>query len=85
MKNYTADPFMRAIFGSGCCESGDKSTQDNNDNAMLESAGQKGTDTQPKPKDDIATAMMEAVESRAQGDMRSLAASMHAVWVEDGD
>ncbi|SUH68616.1 Uncharacterised protein [Salmonella enterica subsp. enterica serovar Oranienburg] len=53
MKNYTADPFMRAIFGSGCFESGDKSTQDNNDNAMLESAGQKGKDTQPKPKDDI--------------------------------
>ena len=85
MKNYTADPFMRAIFGSGCFESGDKSTQDNNDNAMLESAGQKGKDTQPKPKDDIETAMMEAVESRAQGDMRSLAASMLAGWVEDGD
>ncbi|WP_348893327.1 hypothetical protein [Escherichia coli] len=62
MKNYTADPFMRAIFGSGCFESGDKSTQNNNDNAML-----------------------EAVESRAQGDMRSLAASMIAGWVEDGD
>ena len=85
MKNYTADPFMRAIFGSGCFESGDKSTQDNNDNAMLESAGQKGKDTQPKPKDDIETAMMEAVESRAQGDMRSLAASMIAGWGEDGD
>ncbi|MBC0688649.1 hypothetical protein FSG81_025590, partial [Escherichia coli] len=28
---------------------------------------------------------MEAVESRAQGDMRSLAASMIAGWVEDGD
>ncbi|MCY6932031.1 hypothetical protein OYC22_16890 [Escherichia coli] len=82
MKNYTADPFMRAIFGSGCFESGDKSTPENDDKAMLESAEQK---TQAKPKEDIETAMMEAVESRAQGDMRSLAASMLAGWVEDGD
>lgn len=82
MKNYTADPFMRAIFGSGCFESGDKSTPGNDDKAMLESAEQK---TQTKPKEDIETAMMEAVESRAQGDMRSLAASMLAGWIEDGD
>lgn len=82
MKNYTADPFMRAIFGSGCFESGDKSTPENDDKAMLESAEQK---TQTKPKEDIETAMMEAVESRAQGDMRSLAASMLAGWIEDGD
>ncbi|HHL8525672.1 hypothetical protein ACIMNZ_20630 [Escherichia coli] len=82
MKNYTADPFMRAIFGSGCFESGDKSTPENDDKAMLESAEQK---TQAKPKEDIETAMMEAVESRAQGDMRSLAASMLAGWIEDGD
>ncbi|EIB6681607.1 TPA: hypothetical protein HLY56_21805 [Escherichia coli] len=82
MKNYTADPFMRAIFGSGCFESGDKSTPGNDDKAMLESAEQK---TQTKPKGDIETAMMEAVESRAQGDMRSLAASMLAGWIEDGD
>ncbi|EGM8798553.1 hypothetical protein ACOD71_004025 [Escherichia coli] len=82
MKNYTADPFMRAIFGSGCFESGDKSTPGNDDKAMLESAEQK---TQTKPKENIETAMMEAVESRAQGDMRSLAASMLAGWIEDGD
>lgn len=82
MKNYTADPFMRAIFGSGCFESGDKSTPENDDKAMLESTEQK---TQTKPKEDIETAMMEAVESRAQGDMRSLAASMLAGWIEDGD
>ncbi len=82
MKNYTADPFMRAIFGSGCFESGDKSTPGNDDKAMLESAEQK---TKTKPKENIETAMMEAVESRAQGDMRSLAASMLAGWIEDGD
>ncbi|HBO3570038.1 TPA: hypothetical protein L4S74_003980 [Escherichia coli] len=82
MKNYTADPFMRAIFGSGCFESGDKSTPGNDVKAMLESAEHK---TQTKPKEDIETAMMEAVESRAQGDMRSLAASMLAGWIEDGD
>ncbi|WP_110459111.1 hypothetical protein [Escherichia coli] len=82
MKNYTADPFMRAIFGSGCVESGDKSTPGNDVKAMLESAEHK---TQTKPKEDIETAMMEAVESRAQGDMRSLAASMLAGWIEDGD
>ncbi|EGF7408558.1 hypothetical protein F6S98_24030, partial [Escherichia coli] len=63
-------------------ESGDKSTPENDDKAMLESAEQK---TQAKPKEDIETAMMEAVESRAQGDMRSLAASMLAGWIEDGD
>lgn len=89
MKNYSVvDPFMRALFAgktadnadtailesakdSGCFESGD--------NAILESA-KNGTDGA-----DIEAAMMEAVESRAQSDIRSLAASMLASWVEDGD
>ncbi|MGE1268076.1 hypothetical protein ACMFCB_24590 [Escherichia coli] len=87
MKNYSVvDPFMRALFAgktadnadtailesakdSGCFESGD--------NAILESA-KNGTDGA-----DIEAAMMEAVESRAQSDIRSLAASMLASWVED--
>ncbi|MCY5372127.1 hypothetical protein ACUX37_23700 [Salmonella enterica] len=76
MNNFTvADPFMRALFAS--------QHADNQDAAMLESANskkEKATD-----KVDVEKAMLEAVESRAKGDMRSLAASMLAGWVEDGD
>ncbi|WP_284512723.1 hypothetical protein [Shigella dysenteriae] len=50
---------------------------------MLESANSKKEKTTDKV--DVEKAMLEAVESRAKGDMRSLAASMLAGWVEDGD
>ncbi|EIA1616173.1 hypothetical protein K6825_004351 [Escherichia coli] len=76
MNNFTvADPFMRALFAS--------QHADNQDAAMLESANSKKEKTTDKV--DVEKAMLEAVESRAKGDMRSLAASMLAGWVEDGD
>lgn len=76
MNNFTvADPFMRALFAS--------QHTDNQDAAMLESANSKKEKTTDKV--DVEKAMLEAVESRAKGDMRSLAASMLAGWVEDGD
>ncbi|EBQ4412178.1 hypothetical protein BFI00_19180 [Salmonella enterica] len=76
MNNFTvADPFMRALFAS--------QHADNQDTAMLESANSKKEKTTDKV--DVEKAMLEAVESRAKGDMRSLAASMLAGWVEDGD
>ena len=76
MYNFTvADPFMRALFAS--------QHADNQDAAMLESANSKKEKTTDKV--DVEKAMLEAVESRAKGDMRSLAASMLAGWVEDGD
>ncbi|HAV9958190.1 TPA: hypothetical protein JLH71_002572 [Escherichia coli] len=75
MNNFTvADPFMRALFASQHAD---------NDAAMLESANSK--DEKTTDKVDVEKAMLEAVESRAKGDMRSLAASMLAGWVEDGD
>lgn len=76
MNNFTvADPFMRALFAS--------QHADNQDAAMLESANSKKEKTTDKVY--VEKAMLEAVESRAKGDMRSLAASMLAGWVEDGD
>ena len=76
MNNFTvADPFMRALFAS--------QHADNQDAAMLESANSKKEKTTDKV--DVEKAMLEAVEYRAKGDMRSLAASMLAGWVEDGD
>lgn len=76
MNNFTvADPFMRALFAS--------QHADNQEAAMLESANSKKEKTTDKV--DVEKAMLEAVESRAKGDMRSLAASMLAGWVEDGD
>lgn len=76
MNNFTvADPFMRALFAP--------QHADNQDAAMLESANSKKEKTTDKV--DVEKAMLEAVESRAKGDMRSLAASMLAGWVEDGD
>ncbi|MDM1591726.1 hypothetical protein [Escherichia coli] len=76
MNNFTvADPFMRALFAS--------QHADNQDASMLESANSKKEKTTDKV--DVEKAMLEAVESRAKGDMRSLAASMLAGWVEDGD
>jgi hypothetical protein len=42
------------------------------------------SDKRRQQQDDIEMAMFEAVEQRAAGDLRSIAASMIAGWLEDG-
>ncbi|MDV1094960.1 hypothetical protein RZQ20_22100 [Raoultella ornithinolytica] len=75
MRNYTiANPLARALFATTQQEV----TTDGA--AMLES----NLPQEPQPRD-METAMFEAVAARAAGDMRSLAASMLAQWVDDGD
>ncbi|HBT4785501.1 TPA: hypothetical protein MB364_000801 [Klebsiella variicola subsp. variicola] len=82
MRNYTiANPLARALFATPQPEANPENA------AMLESSQpQPQPEPQPEPQlDDLETAMLEAVAARAQGDIRSLAASMLSQWVSDGD
>lgn len=77
MKNYTiANPLMRALFAT---------PQSENDNKPMLESNNENSNEPPRQPADMEVAMMEAVASRAKADMRSLAASMLAQWVEDGD
>jgi hypothetical protein len=76
MKNYTiATPLARALFASNVPDN------DPNNKAMLENNENK----QNKTQKELETAMLEAVSDRAKADIRGLASSMLAQWVEDGD
>lgn len=73
-----ANPLLMAIYGPSTEKPPEAGRTPD---PMLESA----SDKRRKQGEDLETAMFEAVEQRASADLRSVAASMLAGWIEDGE
>lgn len=72
-----ANPLLMAVYSPSQITN----TNENGQQAMLESPSEK----RKLDRENMETAMFEAVEARAAGDLRAIAASMIAGWVEDGE
>lgn len=71
------NPLLQAMYGDPTAAPVE---QGQSPQPMFESA----SDKRKKQLDDLDVAMFEAVEERAAGDLRSIAASLIAGWLEDG-
>jgi hypothetical protein len=73
-----ANPLLMAIYSPASVETPSSGQVPD---PMFESP----SDKRRKQSEDLETAMFEAVEQRASADLRSVAASMLAGWIEDGE